>query len=145
MGAAFVNMWPEDKTPQEARGNFIRGLITGMAFMESTYISLFEELFQPISEVKVIGKSTKWPFWNKLRASIYEKPVKIVGEKKPNIGALMPALLQLKLYKSPNELEKLIHYQTTVDPDPKLVGLYKEKKNRFFGQWQTLRKVYHSN
>jgi len=145
MGATFLNMWPNDKASQEARGDLIRGLITGMTLMESTYISIFEELFQPISEVKVIGKSTEWPFWNKLRASIYEKPVRIVGEKTPNIGALMPALLQLKLYKSPNDLEKLIPYQTTVDPDLKLVEIYKKKKERFYAQWQTLRKVYHAS
>lgn len=145
MGATFLNMWPNDKASQEARGDLIRGLITGMTLMESTYISIFEELFQPISEVKVIGKSTEWPFWNKLRASIYEKPVRIVEEKTPNIGALMPALLQLKLYKSPNDLEKLIPYQTTVDPDLKLVEIYKKKKERFYAQWQTLRKVYHAS
>ncbi|MCK5587827.1 MAG: hypothetical protein KAI34_03785 [Candidatus Lokiarchaeota archaeon] len=145
MGATFLNMWPNDKASQEARGDLIRGLITGMTLMESTYISIFEELFQPISEVKVIGKSTEWPFWNKLRASIYEKPVRIVEEKIPNIGALMPALLQLKLYKSPNDLEKLIPYQTTVDPDLKLVEIYKKKKERFYAQWQTLRKVYHAS
>ncbi len=145
MGAAFLDIWPKDKTPQEARGDIIRGLITGMTLMESTYISIFEELFQPISEVKVIGKSTKWPFWNKLRASLYEKPVKIVKETTPHIGALMPALLKLKLYKSPSDLEKLIRYKTTINPDPKLVELYKEKKQRFYAQWQTLRKVYHTN
>ena len=81
---------------------------------------MYEELFEPISEVKIIAKSTKWQFWNKLRASIYEKPLRIVKEKTPNIGALMPALLQLKLYKSPQDLEKLIRYQEKVEPDVSL-------------------------
>ncbi|MFX1520154.1 MAG: FGGY family carbohydrate kinase [Promethearchaeota archaeon] len=144
MGAAFLNMWPNDKAPQEARGNLIRGLITGMAFMESIYISLFEELFEPVSEVKIIGKSTKWQFWNKIRASIYGKPISIVREKISNIGALMPALLQLKLYKSPQDLNKLISYQEKVDPDPKLTDLYKDKKQRYYGQWQALKKAYHA-
>jgi sugar (pentulose or hexulose) kinase len=113
-----------------------------MTLMESLYIKIFEELFGPISEVKIISKSTKWPFWNKLRASIYEKPISIVRET-PNIGALMPALLHLKLYKSPQDLEKLIRYQEKVDPDPKLVDLYKDKKQRYYGQWKKLKKVYH--
>ncbi len=144
MGAAFLNMWPTNTESQEARGALIRGLITGMTLMESLYIKIFEELFEPISEVKIISKSTKWPFWNKLRASIYEKPIRIVKEKTPNIGALMPVLLQLKLYKSPQDLEKLIRYQEKVDQDPKLADLYKDKKQRYYGQWQTLRKVYHA-
>jgi len=144
MGAAFLNMWPTDTESQEARSEIIRGLITGMTLMESLYIKIFEELFGPISEVKIISKSTKWPFWNKLRASIYEKPISIVREKTPNIGALMPALLHLKLYKSPQDLEKLIRYQEKVDPDPKLADLYKDKKQRYYGQWQTLKKVYHA-
>jgi xylulokinase len=143
MGAAFLNMWPTDTESQEARGELIRGLITGMTLMESLYIKIFEELFEPISEVKIISKSTKWPFWNKLRASIYEKPISIVRET-PNIGALMPALLQLKLYKSPQDLEKLIRYQEKVNPDSKLTDLYKDKKQRYYGQWQKLKKVYHA-
>ncbi|WP_287583372.1 FGGY family carbohydrate kinase [Candidatus Borrarchaeum sp.] len=144
MGAAFLNMWPADSESQQARGNLIRGLIAGMTLTESIYIKIFEELFEPISEVKILAKSTKWPFWNKLRASIYEKPIRIVQEKTPNIGALMPALLQLKLYKSPQDLEKLIRYQEKVDPDPNLADLYKDKKQRYYGQWQTLKKVYHA-
>lgn len=142
MGAALIGLWPEDLSKNEARGEIFRSMLLGTTFLEYYYIKLYEGLFKTVKEVKIIGGGTKSRFWNKMRASVYEKTVKVM-EERTTICALIPAALKLKLFKNVSEAaEKLLKVTDVVKPDPELTSKYRNWRENFVVRWKKLREAY---
>jgi len=142
MGATFAGLWPEDRSKGEVRGEIFRSMLLGTAFLEYYYIKLYEELFEVVNEVKIIGGGTKSSFWNKIRASIYEKTVKVMDER-TTICALMPAALELRLFKNVGEAaERLLRVTDVVKPDAELASKYRDWRDSFMVRWKKIREVH---
>ncbi len=142
MGAALIGLWPEDLSKSEVRGEIFRSMLLGTSFLECYYIKLYEGLFKTVEEVKVIGGGTRSHFWNKMRASVYEKTVKVM-EERTTICALMPVALKLRLFKDVGEAaDKLLRVTGVVKPDPELTSKYRDWRDDFVARWRKLREAY---
>jgi xylulokinase len=144
MGAAIFGLWPEDKPRDEILGRIFRSIMIGIAFLEYYYILLFENLFNTkILEVKLTGGGSKNYSWNKIRASIYERPVKIMKEQVV-VGALIAVALKLGLYKNAEEATNtLLKVMSEMKPDAELTLKYKSSRDLFMQRWEAVRKIYH--
>ena len=143
LGVSLLGLWPEDLDKDVVRGRIFRSAMTGIAFLEYYYISLFEELFgRRIDEVKLAGGAARNQSWNRLRASIYGRPVKIL-EKHVAVGALIPVALKLGLYRDPDEATgKLLRVIGYVEPDAELGAKYRGRRDLFMDRWKALQRAY---
>jgi xylulokinase len=142
LGASFLKIWPEDASKERARGKMFRSMVLGLTFLEYYYITLLEELFNhEIPEAKITGGGTRSPWWNKLRASIYGIPVKVMDER-PGIGALIPAVMKLKLFKDLKEAQdSLLRVSSMYQPDKELGAKYKGLRDTFLKRWQIVKEA----
>lgn len=83
-------------------------------------------------------------FWNKIRASVYEKTVKVM-EERTTICALMPAAIKLNLFKNVSEAaNKLLRVTDLVKPNEDLTSKYRNWRDNFLVRWKKLREVHGS-
>ena len=144
MGAALLGLWPREEDRETIIGRLVLSAAVGIAFLEYSYIKVFEELFgRRIPEVKMSGGGTRSALWNRLRASIYERRVKVYGDQIA-VGALVPVIVRNGLYKSLDEVEKtFLQVRAVVEPDAEIAEKYREARDAFMDRWSLLRKVYH--
>ena len=143
LGASFIKVWPDDISADEARGRFFRSIIIGLTFFEHYYIELFEGLFKnKISEARITGGGTRSSWWNSLRASIFNIPVRVM-EERPGIGALIPTVVKLNLLGLGEVIEKLLRVTATYLPDKKVTEKYEKKNREFLKKWETIQSTSH--
>jgi xylulokinase len=142
VGASFLGIWRDRSTRDLARGRILRSMVLGLTFLEYYYLNLFERLFErKINEVLVTGEGTKSHWWNTLRASIYDAQVKVM-EERPAIGALLPVVMRLKLFKSvEHATAALLRISAVYEPDRELGARYRRLRRTFFEKWRLVREV----
>jgi xylulokinase len=142
LGASFLGVWPEELSRNMARARMFRSMVLGLTFFEYWYITLFEDLFnRKIEEAKITGGGTRSTWWNRLRASVYDLPVKVM-EERPGIGALMPVVLSLRLFKDAQEAkDSLLRVTDVHEPDKNLRLRYESLRDAFFKRWQRVREA----
>jgi sugar (pentulose or hexulose) kinase len=140
LGASFLKVWPEDAPKEMARGRMFRSMVLGLTFFEYYYITLLQKLFNhEITKANITGGGTRSPWWNTLRASIYDVPVSVMDER-PGIGALIPAAMSLKLFKDLRDAQKsLLRVSGTYLPDKDLGARYKGLRDTFLKRWQIVK------
>jgi len=143
MGAAFFGLWPRNDSSEIARGTFVRSIMLGIALAEYTLIRIIEELFEcSMDTIGIIGGGTRNATWNKIRAAVYEKTLKII-DTPMTMGPLIPVILNIGLCKDINELEeKMLYSREEIYPDSRLVNQYKEQKMSFMKKWVFLKQFY---
>lgn len=143
LGASFLGLWPTGEPREAVAGRLVRSMLLGVALFEQFYITLFESLFNAaIPAVNITGGGTRSRFWNLMRASVYERPVRVM-EEKVCVGAIITALLRSGLYGSPREAAAaFLRVTEEVKPDPGLSEKYRPLKGAFMKRWEALRAVY---
>ncbi|MEM4246364.1 MAG: FGGY-family carbohydrate kinase, partial [Candidatus Bathyarchaeia archaeon] len=142
LGASFLGIWPDEASLDETRGRLFRSIVVGLTFFEYYYIQLFETLFDSkIEEVRITGGGTRTPWWNDLRASVYGLPVKVL-EERPGIGALIPAVVRLRLLSLEEVTKKLLRVLAVHAPDERLKEKYEDRRKAFLKKWEKLREAY---
>jgi len=144
LGASLLKLWPDDKSKEEIRGKIFRSMLLGITFLEYFYIELFENLFNTsIKDVKITGGGTRNPMWNIIRASVYERIVKVM-EERAGIGALIPIVLKLNLFKDSNEISStLLKVIDIVKPNDDLTSKYKMNRDLFMHRWEKIKGILH--
>ena len=142
VGASFLGIWRDESTRDFARGRVLRSMLLGLTFLEYYYLSLFQTLFErKIDQALITGEGTKSDWWNRLRASIYDIPVKVM-EERAAIGALLPIVMRLKLFKTLEEAQtKLLRMSAVYEPDTRLGLKYDKMKDAFFDKWKIIREA----
>lgn len=143
MGAAFIGLWPRNDSSETARGSFVRSIMLGIALAEYTLIRIIEELFECSTDtIGITGGGTRNTTWNRIRAAVYEKTLKII-DTPMTMGPLIPVILNIGLCKDINELEeKMLHSREVIYPDTRLVSQYKVQKKSFMKKWTFLKQFY---
>lgn len=144
LGATLTGLWLEDKPRDEIMGKIFRSVMIGITFLEYYYIVLFERLFNTkIAEVRLTGGGTRSNLWNKMRAAIYERPVKIMNDQVV-VGALIPVALKLQLYKDAKEAANtLLKTVEEINPNSEVTLKYISQRDLFMQRWEILRKIHH--
>jgi len=142
LGAAFLRVWPEETSRDAARARMFRSMVLGLTFFEYYYVTLFESLFnRRIKEAKITGGGTRSTWWNRLRASIYDFPVRVM-EERPGIGALIPGILRLGLFKDLQEIQNsLLRVVNVYQPDRTLGSKYVSSRDLFLKRWEKVREA----
>ena len=144
MGAALVNLRPQAGDRRETIGKVFRSAILGVSLLEYCFVELFEDLFgRGIEEVRLSGGGTRNSFWNLLRASVYEREVKIYGER-VTLGVLIPVVLRLGLCEDVKEIDnRFLKIEEIVKPRRDLTEKYKRIRDDFMRKWRKLQEFYH--
>ncbi|MGC8961006.1 MAG: FGGY family carbohydrate kinase [Candidatus Bathyarchaeia archaeon] len=141
LGAAMIKIWPDEIPDVRAKGRLIRAIVTGLTLFEDSYIQLFEELFpEKISEVRITGGGSKTKWWNQLRATIYQRPVKVV-EERPGIGALIPVVMKEKLYETLREAERNLIKVLSIEYPGEIPKPYVEMREKFMERWRLIQQA----
>lgn len=143
-GASFLKLWPDKKEKEEIRGKIFRSMLLGITFFEYFYIKLLEDLFNTsIKDVKLTGGGARNHMWNIIRASVYERTVKVM-EERAGIGAIIPVVLKLNLFKDSSEASSnLLKIISIVNPNVELTSKYKTNRDLFISQWEKIRETLH--
>lgn len=144
LGASLLKLWPDHKTKEEVRGKIFRSMLLGITFFEYLYIQLFEKTFKTsIEDVKLTGGGARNRMWNAIRAAVYERTVKVM-EERAGIGALIPVVLKLNLFKDASEASSMLLKVTdVVNPDEELASKYRLGRDLFIHRWKKIRETLH--
>jgi xylulokinase len=141
LGASMIRIWPDEIPDVRAKGRLIRAIVTGLTLFEDSYIQLFEDLFpERISEVRITGGGSKTKWWNQLRATIYQRPVKVI-EERPGIGALIPVVMKEKIYESLREAERNLIKVSSIEEPGEIPKPYVEMKEKFMNRWRLIQQA----
>jgi sugar (pentulose or hexulose) kinase len=95
-----------------------------------------------IMDVNLTGGGSRSRFWNRLRASIYEKRVVIHGDL-VGVGTVIPVVYRSGLYTRITEIkQRFLRPVDLIEPDRELVNIYKQFKEDFENKWMKLRELY---
>lgn len=151
MGNSMFGIWPEQGlSTADVRGRFIRGIATGIALAEYTYLPLLESQFgSDIDVVNLVsggraGGDDPFSWWNELRTSIWNREV-IQMEPRTTIGPVITATLSTDLFDDVSEAsDALLRSSGTLSPRPELRDQYEEDRRSFADRWSTVRDYYDS-
>jgi len=126
---AFVGI-----TPYHKKEHFIRAVIEGTGFAVRDTIERFSSIGIPGSSLIVAGGGSKGVIWRKIRADITGLITKSpVIKDVTAYGAALIALVGIGMYKTVEDVVKLIKYEASIAPDPmsheqylELYKLYRE-------------------
>uniref|UniRef100_A0A7J2TZQ3 Carbohydrate kinase FGGY N-terminal domain-containing protein n=1 Tax=Ignisphaera aggregans TaxID=334771 RepID=A0A7J2TZQ3_9CREN len=140
---ALANIAMYDQPREIVIGRIFRSLVLGVTLLENIYLKLFENVFGvKIAEVNLTGGGSKSKFWNRLRASVYEKRVVIHGDL-VGVGTIIPVLYRSGLYTRITEIkQRFLKPVDFIEPDKELASVYKPFKERFESRWMKLRELY---
>ncbi|MEM2123289.1 MAG: FGGY family carbohydrate kinase [Candidatus Bathyarchaeia archaeon] len=141
LGASMIKIWPDEIPDLRAKGRLIRAIVTGLTLFEDSYIQLFEQLFpEKISEVRITGGGSKTKWWNRLRATMYQRPVKVI-EERPGIGALIPAAMKENIYETLREAERNLIRVLSIEQPEDIPKPYVEFKEKFMDRWRLIQQA----
>lgn len=151
MGNSFFGIWPDgDLSTEAVRGRFLRGIATGIALAEYTYLPLLESQFDTdIDRVHLVsggraGGDDPVSWWNELRASIWNRET-VQMEPRTTVGSLIPATLEAGLFDDVGEASgALLRSNGVLDSDPALRDRYADDRESFAERWQTVNEYYQS-
>ena len=133
-----------DLTAEAVTGRFARGITTGIALAEHTYIRKIEDLFDTsIDTVRMMSEVTgrtdpPFEWWDDLRSSVWRRPV-VKMQSRTTAGLLIPPALITSVYDDASEAsDHLLGTERRIEPDPEVANLYGERRQSYFERWETV-------
>ena len=116
MDAALAGLDADpDRSRAAARGGLVRGLATGVALAEGSYLPTFDDLVGGVERVRLLGgggasedgtddgadggsdDDGAYAWWDRLRAAVWDRPVVRVAPR-TTAGAVVPAAIEAGVY-----------------------------------------------
>lgn len=124
-----------------------RAVFEGISFGLRDNVDRFEEIGMDCSSVRIVGGSTKSPFWCQMKADVLGKP--LVATKNPEgaaIGAAMLASVAEGNFKDLDEAaEAMVELGATYEPDPAKKAAYDEAYQRYLDTYYALEPVFNKH
>ena len=137
-----------DLSAAEVHGQLARGVATGIALAEYTYLPIIEELFETsIDEVRLMHDDVSSPedptgWLSELRASVWQRPV-VQMEPRTTAGLLIPPALITGEYDDVEAAsDSLLRPRTTFEPDSDISEIYDDQRRAYLGRWNVLADLY---
>ena len=133
-------------TARHTRADLVRSLIEGVSYSLKDCLDIIEQLGVPIASVRVSGGGARSPFWRRLLANIFGKPVVTLETQEGSAyGAALLALVGTGEFGSvPEVCRAAIREVDTVDPEKGLAGTYAEWHAAYQSLYPALRSFYRS-
>jgi xylulokinase len=132
----------------EVHGRLVRGVATGIALAEYTYISIIENHFDTaIDEVRLIHDDVSSPddssrWMSELRASVWQRSV-VQMAPRTTAGLLIPPALITSQYEDIEEAsDALLRQKGSFDPDADISEIYAGERDTYFQRWEELADIY---
>lgn len=117
-----------------------RAVFEGISFGLKDNVDRFEEIGMDCSSVRIVGGSTKSPFWCQMKADVLGKP--LVATKNPEGAALGAAMLASVAEGNFATLEEaadaIVELGATYEPDLSKKAAYDEAYQRYYECYMTL-------
>ena len=121
-----------------------RAVFEGISFGLRDNVDRFEQIGMDCSSVRIVGGSTKSPFWCQMKADVLGKP--LVATKNPEgaaIGAAMLASVAEGNFADLDEAaEAMVELGATYEPDPGRKAAYDEAYRRYLAAYYALVPVF---
>ncbi|MEA4946953.1 MAG: FGGY-family carbohydrate kinase, partial [Oscillospiraceae bacterium] len=121
-----------------------RAVFEGISFGLRDNVDRFEQIGMDCSSVRIVGGSTKSPFWCQMKADVLGKP--LVATKNPEgaaIGAAMLASVAEGNFADLDEAaEAMVELGATYEPDPGRKAAYDEAYRRYLATYYALVPVF---
>ncbi len=135
-----------DDALRVGRGRLVRGVATGVALAEHSYLPLLEDLFdREIDRVRLLGGGrpgeTGFEWWNGLRAAVWDRDV-VRMESRTTAGAVLPAAVAAGVYDDAAAAsDALLRVAGRPEPesDP---DRYADRRAAFRDRWAAARAVH---
>jgi xylulokinase len=131
-------------TARHTRADLIRSLIEGVSYSQKDCLDIVGELGVPIRSIRVSGGGARSPFWRRLLANVFGKPVVTLETQEGSAyGAALLAMVGTGEFKSvPEVCRAAIREVETVDPDPDQAREYAERHGVYRSLYPALQPFY---
>ena len=124
-----------------------RAVFEGISFGLRDNVDRFGEIGMDCSSVRIVGGSTKSPFWCQMKADVLGKP--LVATKNPEgaaIGAAMLASVAEGNFKDLDEAaDAMVELGATYEPDSSKKAAYDEAYERYLAVYYALEPVFNKH
>jgi xylulokinase len=133
-------------TARHTRADLVRSLIEGVSYSQKDCLDIIEQLGVPIASVRVSGGGARSPFWRRLLANIFGKPVVTLDTQEGSAyGAALLALVGTGEFASvPEACGATIREVDRIEPELDQVRLYAERHAIYQSLYPALRSFYRS-
>jgi len=109
------------------RATVVRSMLEGVAFAIRAQLDLLTRGGASVTDLRVSGGDARLGTWNRIKADVTGLPVLPIPGDAATTGVAMLAGLGTGVYATPVEaIERCVHPDPPVAPDPSLRGLYDE-------------------
>jgi xylulokinase len=133
-------------TARHTRADLIRSLIEGVSYSQKDCLDIIEQLGVAVKSVRLSGGGARSPFWRRLLADIFGKPVVTLETQEGSaFGAALLALVGTGEYASVPEVCRVaIREVETVEPEADHSRDYAERHAIYQSLYPVLRPFYAS-
>jgi sugar (pentulose or hexulose) kinase len=151
MANSVFGIWPDnDLSPTQAKGRLLRGIVTGIALAEYSYLPLITELFETgIDRMSLVGSGVPggtdpFSWWNELRAAVWNRSM-VQMEPRTTAGSLIPAALTASVFDNvETAASSLLRSRGVIEPDEQVSATYTDQRRTHFDRWCGVRDQYRS-
>src|SRR6266852_3657510 len=131
-------------TARHTRAELIRSLIEGVSYSQKDCLDIIEQLGVAVKSVRLSGGGARSPFWRRLLADIFGKPVVTLETQEGSaFGAALLALVGTGEFASvPEVCRAAIREVETVEPEPAQARQYAARHAIYQSLYPALRQFY---
>ncbi|RLF18955.1 MAG: xylulokinase [Thermoprotei archaeon] len=118
---AFIGL-----TLGHSRSHMARSIMEGIAYLAREIIEVIESLGIKVREIRLLGGAAKSLLWSRIKASIWNKKVKLMKElEAATLGAAILASLGVGLFKNYEEAERnMVKVKEVIEPVKEWIPIY---------------------
>ena len=126
------------------RKEMTQALLEGVAFALRDSLEVAKSLGIPIERTKICGGGARSSLWKRMIASILDVRVDVIAQEEgPALGAAMLAAVGCGEYASVEEAAgAIVRVVDTIEPEPELVGKYKQKYEQFRRLYPAVKEIF---
>ena len=126
------------------RKEMTQAVLEGVAFALRDSLEVAKSLGIPIERTKICGGGARSSLWKRMIASILDVRVDVIAQEEgPALGAAMLAAVGCGEYASVEEAAgAIVRVVDTIEPEPELVGKYKQKYEQFRRLYPAVKEIF---
>ncbi len=126
------------------RKEMTQAVLEGVAFALRDSLEVAKSLGIPIERTKICGGGARSSLWKRMIASILDVRVDVIAQEEgPALGAAMLAAVGCGEYASVEEAAgAIVRVVNTIEPEPELVGKYKQKYEQFRRLYPAVKEIF---
>ncbi len=137
-------------TPRSGKGALARAIMEGISFEMLRSLEIARQSGMPVDQIRLVGGGAQSPFWNQIKANIYQLPVAVLKTfEGGTLGAAILAGVAGGVY--PDEAsaaDRVVQIDHVLPPDPsqadvyaRLYAVFKDLHDRMINPFERLAEI----